>query len=95
MPFDRIRGYLFFCRLYGRPLMLMPPTLSAIISMFELGEFEDYLESVGLEFLPDDFDGDDPSSPSSAEIQARAMDNKPLIIEPLTRIRKIRKHSGG
>lgn len=52
---DRFRGYLFICRMYGRPLLITPIKLSEILAMAWRGDesFDRYLKSIGLEFLPD------------------------------------------
>lgn len=53
---DEVRGYLLICRMYGRPLLISPIRLSEILDMVWRGDesFELYLESIGLEFLPED-----------------------------------------
>lgn len=53
---DQVKGYLLICRMYGRPLLISPIKLSEILDMVWLGDesFELYLESIGLEYLPED-----------------------------------------
>lgn len=91
--YDYWLGYYILSDMAGRALFLNPPRATTLLEIFENGTIEEYLASIGFEFV-DDEDQDDLHQPrkfGEREEFDRSKIDLNSISYPKLKIRKIRR----
>lgn len=90
---DTAWGYWILCLMARRPLLVMPPKVTLLVSFFEgpSDEFELYLSSIGYELVLDDSEQTPARSKKFNEIEAFDAASTKIHPLPLPRIKKTKR----